>query len=200
MVALAAALLATAAACIQSAYGVSRQPWYSFGFFLSLLLAVSIPGRGVDWAVFTALEVLASVARPAAVFWYYAAAFRGSLAQLTWIIVGISTYRTFVVTTTDMMELLFRVLLIAFGVTVALCLRRLIMRLLLSELLRASIEHRIQTALLYDFVGRALTAPFAWADSTSLELCCALRRCGRLAWLIDCWHIVRIHADHLFFT
>jgi hypothetical protein len=160
----AAALSATTGACIKSAYGPVSQAYYTTFYLLAIGMAASIPGRLLDWAVFTAFDAAAALHRHVAFVYFYASAFRHVLGHLVWAIAALSAQQAVVQADPDTLGLQQRFLLVCMGVIVAVGCRRLLMRVLLSETLKASFGHRLEAALLHEYIGCALTAPHAWAE------------------------------------
>lgn len=113
---------------------------------VAILATAGVAGRALDWLAFALLDAAASLSVPAALVYYYVSAFRGVFANLFWAALGLGTYEDVLADGVPLRPWL-NALLVCGAIAVAMGLRALAFRLLLTGLLRGHFEAAVEGAL-----------------------------------------------------
>jgi hypothetical protein len=135
---------------------------------LALLVAVYVPGRALAWAISAASDSLAPLAKPLRALDFYAvSSFRSAIPHIVLTVVAVLVWDSVVVgvdADSQQGETVENALLACVGVAVAVGLRGLLIKILVTEGLKASFVARAEQALQFKHMARMLTAPVSAQD------------------------------------
>lgn len=118
----------------------------------------SIAGRVADSFIFALLKAISHVSALTAYGYWFLTAFDGVLANVAWSATGVATW-DWLMADLPRSDLVYKGMVIALVLSVAVGVRRLSIKLIQTELLRGHFSKQVQTALKLKFAARVLTAP-----------------------------------------